>query len=83
MLRHSGGFHAFLILSVSFLAAAVASFGMLLRESPHRGEGTWEMVEELARGAKGDDRDGYRAEFLELVALASEIQRLPTSASRR
>ena len=54
-------------------ASAVAGFGMLLRESKHAGSLTWPQVVELARGARGDDRDGYRADFIRLAELASEI----------
>jgi Ca-activated chloride channel family protein len=48
-------------------AAAVASFGMILRDSPHRGNATLAGVIELAGGALGDDREGHRAAFLDLV----------------
>jgi secreted protein with Ig-like and vWFA domain len=54
-------------------AAAVASFGMLLRESPHRGSSTWDAVAELAREGLGEDRGGYRAEFLTLVDRARQL----------
>ena len=52
-------------------SAGVAAFGMLLRNSPHKGEATYAMVKGLASGAKGDDANGYRAEFLQLVEKAS------------
>ena len=51
-------------------AAAVASFGMLLRESPHQGTTTLESVLELAEEGQGADAHGYRSEFLELVRKA-------------
>lgn len=54
-------------------ASAVAGFGMLLRDSKHAGSLTWPQVVELARGARGDDRDGYRADFIRLAELAGEI----------
>ena len=54
-------------------ASAVAGFGMLLRESKHAGSLTWPQVVALARGARGDDRDGYRSDFIRLAELASEI----------
>ncbi len=54
-------------------AAAVATFGMLLRDSPHHGEADWELAAKLARGALGDDPHGDRAEFLYLVSEAREI----------
>ncbi|NLS92360.1 MAG: VWA domain-containing protein [Planctomycetaceae bacterium] len=55
-------------------AAAVAGFGMLLRNSEHRGEGTYDLVVELAQSGKGDDPHGYRAEFVKLVELAKAFQ---------
>jgi Ca-activated chloride channel family protein len=55
-------------------AAAVAAFGLLLRESDHRGQATWPMVLELARAGQGEDREGYRAEFVKLASRAAELQ---------
>jgi Ca-activated chloride channel family protein len=54
-------------------AAAVAEFGMLLRNSRHVGDGSFDAVLELARGAIGDDPQGYRAEFIDLVRRAKEV----------
>lgn len=51
-------------------AAAVAGFGMLLRDSEHKGRTTWESVLAAARRARGDDALGYRAEFIRLVETA-------------
>ena len=48
-------------------AAAVAGFGMLLRDSEHKGNLTYDAVATLARGAKGDDQEGYRQEFIRMV----------------
>ncbi len=57
--------------SIDFqFAAAVASFGMLLRESKHRGEANWEMVADLGRKGIGADPFGYRREFLQLARIA-------------
>jgi Ca-activated chloride channel family protein len=54
-------------------AAAVASFGMLLRNSEHKGNATFDAVLEIgAEGAKHDPH-GYRAEFLELVRKAKGL----------
>ncbi|MCW8142056.1 MAG: DUF3520 domain-containing protein, partial [Planctomycetota bacterium] len=53
-------------------AAAVAAFGMVLRESPHRGASTLALVEDLAGGALGRDPHGQRSEFLDLVRLARQ-----------
>jgi Ca-activated chloride channel homolog len=54
-------------------AAAVAQFGMLLRDSEFRGEATWESARRLARQYRGEDPDGYRAEFVRLVDLAAAL----------
>lgn len=54
-------------------AAAVASFGMLLRNSKYRGNSSYDAVSEIARSAKGQDAHGYRAEFLELVNTARKL----------
>jgi len=54
-------------------ASAVAAFGMLLRESEHRGRADWPMVLELAREARGRDAEGYRAEFLDLAERAAKL----------
>ncbi|MDF1702076.1 MAG: DUF3520 domain-containing protein, partial [Planctomycetota bacterium] len=51
-------------------AAGVTAFGMLLRHSPHRGQASYALVEELTGAAKGADPMGRRAEFLGLVAKA-------------
>jgi len=56
-------------------AAAVAEFGMLLRESEFKGNGTLEAVREWAKEGKGIDANGYRAGFLELVRKAEALKR--------
>ncbi|MGB1242242.1 MAG: vWA domain-containing protein [Chitinophagales bacterium] len=48
-------------------SAAVASFGMILRDSKNKGESSYELVKRLANRAKGKDKSGYRAEFIRLV----------------
>jgi Ca-activated chloride channel family protein len=56
-------------------AAAVASFGMLLRESPHKGEADYAKVLTWANASRGDDEGGLRAEFVRLVELARSLPR--------
>ena len=51
-------------------SAAVAGFGMLLRNSEFKGDITYEQVASLASGAKGPDTNGYRIEFINLVKSA-------------
>jgi Ca-activated chloride channel family protein len=48
-------------------ASAVAGFGMLLRNSPYRGCVSADQVLALAEDGLGDDPEGYRHGFLELV----------------
>ena len=57
-------------------AAAVAGFGMLLRDSPHKGSVTFDDVIRIAEASKGADTEGYRAEFIELVRRARAISEL-------
>jgi Ca-activated chloride channel family protein len=51
-------------------SAAVAGFGMLLRDSEYKGTIDYDKVLALARASKGRDEDGYRAEFIRLVELS-------------
>ena len=48
-------------------SSGVALWGMLLRDSKHAGSGNSELVTKLALGAKGDDEEGQRTEFLDLL----------------
>jgi Ca-activated chloride channel family protein len=54
-------------------AAAIAGFGMLLRESKYKNETTWDDVRTWALEASSEDPGGYRAAFLELVDKAKAI----------
>ena len=54
---------------------AVAGFGQLLRGSRYTGAFDYDQVIELAQGARGEDRFGYRSEFLQLVRLAQSAAR--------
>jgi Ca-activated chloride channel family protein len=54
-------------------ASAVAGFAMLLRDSEHRGTATFDRVIALARSARGEDPEGYRAEFVGLVETARDL----------
>lgn len=51
-------------------AAAVAQFGMLLRDSEFKAAASFDNVLSLARKAKNHDEEGYRAEFVRLVESA-------------
>lgn len=56
------------------MCAAVAAFGQLLRNSAHKGQASYEQVLALANNAKGDDPEGYRSEFIQLVKKAALLQ---------
>jgi Ca-activated chloride channel family protein len=51
-------------------SSAVAGFGLLLRDSKYKGDLTYSMIEKLAVNAKGDDANGYRNEFLNVLETA-------------
>jgi Ca-activated chloride channel family protein len=52
-------------------AAAVASFGLLLRGSEQAGSVTFSKAAQIAAEALGADPGGYRTEFVDLVRTAS------------
>jgi Ca-activated chloride channel homolog len=54
-------------------AASVASFAMLLREAPHRGTTNFGLIQRWAENARGDDLNGHRREFVELVRTAQRL----------
>jgi Ca-activated chloride channel family protein len=54
-------------------AAGVAAFGMILRDSPYRGESSFTEVRSIAEQAQGNNMGGYRSEFLYLVDRAEMI----------
>jgi Ca-activated chloride channel family protein len=56
-------------------AAAVAEFGMILRDSAYKGDGTLGAVLEWAQEGKGTDANGYRAGFIDLVGKAQALKR--------
>lgn len=53
--------------------ASVASFGMNLRESKHKGSWTLAAIQETAEGTVGDDATGIRREFVSLVKTARRL----------
>lgn len=55
-------------------SAAVAEFGMLLRDSEFKGEASFEKCRNLAGGAKGEDLNGYRAEMITLIEKAGKLR---------
>jgi Ca-activated chloride channel family protein len=61
--------------SVDFrFASAVAEFALLVKDSKFKGAASFDSVLERARSAKGDDSEGYRAEFIRLVETAELLR---------
>lgn len=56
-------------------AAAVAAWGMVLRDSPHKGTATAEQVIAWAEDGLANDAAGHRAEFVQLVRRSAELGR--------
>ena len=52
-------------------AASVAAYGMLLRDSKFKGDVDWDWVVQSAKSSLGEDRNGYRSEFVKLARQAS------------
>ncbi|MBS4014520.1 MAG: von Willebrand factor type A domain-containing protein [Bacteroidetes bacterium] len=57
-------------------AAAVAEFGLLLRNSEFKSRASYDNVIKMALSAKGKDIEGYRAEFINLVRTAQNLDKL-------
>jgi Ca-activated chloride channel family protein len=57
-------------------SAAVAEFGMVLRESQYKGDASFDEVLKLANQSQGVDLDGYRAEFIRLVTKSKSLERV-------
>ena len=55
-------------------AASVAAYGMLLRDSKFKGDVEWDWVVKAASESIGEDRNGYRSEFVSLARQASLLQ---------
>jgi len=62
-------------------AAAVAAFSQQLKEGRYTGDFSLKDTEGLARGARGDDPFGLRAEFVQLVELAQSLRTTTASIS--
>lgn len=60
-------------------AAAVAEFGMLLRESELKGKADYKHCKALAEGAKGKDINGYRRELIDMIDTMQSIAQPQTA----
>lgn len=53
--------------------AAVAAYGQKLRASEYLNNTSWQQIKQWAQKAKGEDPQGYRAEFIRLIGLAKDL----------
>jgi Ca-activated chloride channel family protein len=56
-------------------AAAVVQFGLVLRDSQFKGSASFDGALALAKGALGDDKEGYRYEFVKLIEKAQLLRK--------
>ncbi len=56
-------------------ASDVAEFGLLLRDSEFKGNANYERIIQQAKALKGEDPEGYRAEFIRMVEKARLLDR--------
>ena len=54
-------------------SAAVAEFGLILRDSKYKEDASVEQILSLAQGGRGNDAEGYRGEFIKLVKTAETL----------
>ncbi|MBR8537555.1 von Willebrand factor type A domain-containing protein [Carboxylicivirga sediminis] len=54
-------------------AAAVAGFGMLLSDSQYKGDLDYETIRAMAKAARGEDEQGFKAEMIRLVKTAESL----------
>jgi len=57
-------------------SASVAGYGMVLRESEFKGDTDLKRVLEWAKGSKGRDAEGYRAEFIRMIEATMLISNI-------
>ncbi len=57
-------------------AASVAEFGLLIGDSDYKGTASFDNIIKTALASKGKDDEGYRAEFINLVRTAKNLEEL-------
>jgi Ca-activated chloride channel family protein len=60
-------------------ATAVVQFCMILRESKFLGNTNYDNVLESAQAVKGEDKEGYRSEFIQLVDMCKSLPKRTTN----
>jgi Ca-activated chloride channel family protein len=58
--------------------SAVAEFGMLLRNSSFKQQASFDQAYDLAKRSLGEDKEGYRKEFLQLLQQVGKLAKLKT-----
>jgi Ca-activated chloride channel family protein len=56
-------------------ATSVAGFGLLLRDSQYKGNITLSSIQEMAKNAKGQDTEGYRNDFIQMLGLYENLKK--------
>ncbi|MBQ7177821.1 MAG: DUF3520 domain-containing protein, partial [Victivallales bacterium] len=56
-------------------AAAVAAFGLLLRDSKYKGNATYQDALKLAKAGLGPDTDDERLEFIQMLSRAKDLSK--------
>ena len=63
-------------------AAAVGAFGMILRDSEHKGKADYDWVYKTAAAALDIDAGGYRSGFCQLVRKARDLKATPPPSAK-
>lgn len=56
-------------------AAAVAEYGLLLRNSQYKQHADFDQLISMAKAAKGEDENGYRAEFIRMAESTKNLMK--------
>jgi len=56
-------------------AASVAAFGMKLSDSNYIGDMKFQDIQMIAKAARGDDEDGFKAEMVRLIKTAESLSK--------
>jgi Ca-activated chloride channel family protein len=56
--------------------AAIAEFGMLLRDSEYLNDVDFDHMLKIAQSARGEDEEGYRGEFIKLAKTAKSLKEM-------
>jgi len=63
-------------------SAAVAEFGLLLRDSKFKGRSSYSSLITIAKASKGADEEGYRAEFIRMAETCEILDKVNLTSQR-